>query len=174
MVKGTESRLLGGEGAAWTEMTATFRELEWKTWPRMCVVAEIFWRNEPVKDRKADAFMARLAAHRERLVARGVNAAPLGPLEPETVEVGQGVRVPWDGRTCVVLTETITAKTEGIATVLDASLKPGTFVLKSNWRSVEISHADAAALAKALALLNRIARPVSPGIKAIPTISGVF
>jgi len=170
MADGTQRRLLGGEGAAWTEVTATIGELEWKTWPRLGAVAEVFWRNEPVKERKPDVFLKRLAAHRERLVAMGVNAAPVGPLVPPYVEVFPGVKVGWGGGTCPVLCETITAKTDGIEAKADASLKPGTFAISGDWRTTKVVYADEAALTLALDVLNRIALPREPGVKAIPQI----
>jgi len=174
MPEAIRSHLLGGEGAAWTEVTASLKELEWKSWPRMSVLAEVFWRNEPPKDRKPDAFMVRLAAHRERLVAQGVNAAPLGPNVPRYVEVAEGVKVLWGGGTCPLLCETVTAKTPGIATELVSSLGAGAYDISSDWRTITVRYGDDAALAAAMKMLDRIALPREAGVKAIPQITYSF
>jgi len=164
------ARILGGEGAAWTEVTACRKELEWKTWPRMGVVAEVFWHYEPVTARRPDDFLARLAAHRERLVAMGVNAAPLGPLEPEYIEIKPGVKIPWGGSTSPVLCEKITAAVSGVVAKRNAQLAPGAYKVAIDWRTIAIEHADDAALAEVLAILNRVAKPLEPGVLAVPAI----
>ena len=68
-------RVLGGQGNNWTEYTFDRRELEWKMWPRMMALAEVFWLGEskpPFED-----FRRRAAVHRDRLIKSGVNCAPL-------------------------------------------------------------------------------------------------
>jgi N-acetyl-beta-hexosaminidase len=74
-------RVLGGQCANWTEQTRTPEELEWKIWPRACALAEALW-TAPA-DRDFAAFRKRLAVHRGRLLAAGVNAAGLDGMENE-------------------------------------------------------------------------------------------
>ena len=74
-------RVLGGQCCNWTEETRSPAELEWKTWPRACAIAEALWTAPTNRD--FAAFKARLAAHRARLLAAGVNAAGLDGTENE-------------------------------------------------------------------------------------------
>ena len=71
-------RVLGGEGCNWTETTPVREILEWKMWPRACALAECLWCGAGRKPSYED-FLRRLEVHRARLVADGVNAAPLPP-----------------------------------------------------------------------------------------------
>ena len=67
--------VLGGQGNNWTEYTLDLGELEWKMWPRMMALAEVFWLGE-AKPGYAD-FRRRALRQRELLVGAGVNCAPL-------------------------------------------------------------------------------------------------
>ena len=67
--------ILGGQGSCWSESTWNRFDLEWKTWPRMCALAEVFWTGS--KRPGFDDFKARMKTHRARLVAAHVNCAPL-------------------------------------------------------------------------------------------------
>ena len=67
--------VLGAQCNNWTEMTCTGAELEWKLWPRAAALAEVLWSYPEKRD--FAAFSARLVPLRERLVAEGVNAAPV-------------------------------------------------------------------------------------------------
>ena len=69
------SRIIGGQASCWSESTFNVFDLEWKTWPRACAIAEVLWTN-PVK-RDFAAFRGRLSVHRRRLVEQGVNCAPV-------------------------------------------------------------------------------------------------
>ena len=71
-------RILGGECCNWTETTPTREILDWKMWPRACAIAECVWCGAGRKPAYAD-FLRRLEIHRARLVAAGVNAAPIPP-----------------------------------------------------------------------------------------------
>lgn len=69
------ARILGGQGNNWSEYTWNEYDLEWKMWPRTCAIAEAVWTG----DRKpgfAD-FKARMERHRRRMLANGVNCAPV-------------------------------------------------------------------------------------------------
>jgi hexosaminidase len=55
--------------------------LEWKLWPRGCALAECLWCG-PARKPSYEDFLRRLEVHRARLVADGVNAAPLPPPQP--------------------------------------------------------------------------------------------
>ena len=67
-------RILGGQGNCWTEYTINRFDLEWKTWPRACAIAEVLWSGPERRD--WDGFRRRLAVHRRRLVKSGLNCAP--------------------------------------------------------------------------------------------------
>lgn len=67
--------ILGGQGNNWSEYTWNEYDLEWKMWPRMCALAEVFWLGE-AKPGYAD-FKARMQTHRKRLIAQNVNCAPI-------------------------------------------------------------------------------------------------
>ena len=69
------AHILGGQGSCWSESTWNRFDLEWKTWPRMCALAEVFWTGS--KRPGFDDFKARMKTHRARLVAAHVNCAPL-------------------------------------------------------------------------------------------------
>ena len=69
------SHLLGGQACVWGESTFTVFDLEWKTWPRACALAEVLWTNPEKRD--FAAFRKRLSDHRRRLIERGVNCAPM-------------------------------------------------------------------------------------------------
>ena len=66
------ARVLGIEACVWTEFIATERYLEFMTYPRMLVLAEIAWRPKGPRDEKE--FNDRLEPHIEALRAKGINA----------------------------------------------------------------------------------------------------
>lgn len=69
------SRILGGQGSCRSEYTWNKFDLEWKTWPRACALAEVFWSGA---DKPSfDDFLGRMRVHRKRLIRQGVNCAPL-------------------------------------------------------------------------------------------------
>ena len=70
-----QAHVLGAQGNNWTEMTCTGSELEWKLWPRAAALAEVLW-SYPSRRDFAD-FTKRAESCRARLVASGVNAAPV-------------------------------------------------------------------------------------------------
>ena len=67
--------VLGGQCNNWSEVTFGRFDLEWKMWPRTCALAEALWTADPKRDYLD--FLSRMRVHRKRLVAQGVNAAPL-------------------------------------------------------------------------------------------------
>ena len=69
------AHILGGQGNNWSEYTWNEYDLEWKMWPRTCAIAEAVWTGDK-KPGFAD-FKARMAQHRRRLLASGVNCAPI-------------------------------------------------------------------------------------------------
>ena len=69
------SHILGGQGNNWTEYTWNEYDLEWKAWPRMLALSEVFWLGE---DKPGyEDFSRRVRVHRSELVAHGVNCAPV-------------------------------------------------------------------------------------------------
>ena len=73
--EGRRGRILGGQCCNWSEYTCNETELQWKMWPRACATAEVFW--SPAERRDLPDFLKRMAVHRRRLIAAGVNCAPL-------------------------------------------------------------------------------------------------
>ena len=69
------SHVLGGQSNCWGEYIWNWIDLEWKMWPRAAATAEVLWTG-PARREFAD-FEERMAVHRKRLVAMGVNCAPL-------------------------------------------------------------------------------------------------
>ena len=69
-------RIVGGQMCCWSEFTWNVFDLDWKTWPRGCALAESFWTG--ADGREFGDFLRRMKEHRRRLVASGVNCAPLG------------------------------------------------------------------------------------------------
>jgi hexosaminidase len=67
-----EAHVLGIEACVWTEFISTERYLEFMTFPRLLVLAEIAWRPKGPRDDKE--FNDRLAPHIEALRAKGINA----------------------------------------------------------------------------------------------------
>lgn len=67
--------ILGGQCNNWSEYTWNEYDLDWKMWPRTCALAEVLWTGE--KRPGFDDFKRRMATHRRRLIAQGVNCAPL-------------------------------------------------------------------------------------------------
>ncbi len=73
--EGLKAHVLGGQGNNWSEYTWSKFDLEWKMWPRGCALAEVFWSGDGKPG--YDDFLRRMRVHRARLVAQGVNCAPL-------------------------------------------------------------------------------------------------
>jgi len=70
-----QAHILGGQGNNWSEYTWNAYDLEWKMWPRMCALAEVFWLGE--KKPGYGDFERRMQQHRKELIREGVNCAPL-------------------------------------------------------------------------------------------------
>ena len=69
-----ESRILGAQGNLWTEYVASFKHVEYMSFPRMCALAEVVW--SPKDERNWDDFSRRLQIHLRRLDELGVNYRP--------------------------------------------------------------------------------------------------
>ena len=78
--------ILGGQASLWGECIWNVFDLEWKTWPRTCALAEVLWSDPAQRD--FASFMKRMRIHRRRLVSGGVNCAPLGDGDGHLEEEG--------------------------------------------------------------------------------------
>ena len=67
--------IFGGQGNNWAEYTWNEYDLDWKMWPRTCALAEALWTAPSRRD--FPNFLKRMETHRKRLIAAGVNCAPL-------------------------------------------------------------------------------------------------
>lgn len=67
--------VIGGQACVWGESVFNVFDFEWKAWPRACAISEVLWLGN-AKPGYAD-FLKRMKEHRSRLVAQGVNCAPL-------------------------------------------------------------------------------------------------
>ena len=76
MSDAAKSNVIGAECCMWSECTWNIYDLEWKLFPRMCAFAETLWSAPPEPRDFAD-FERRMEPHRKRLIAKGVNCAPL-------------------------------------------------------------------------------------------------
>ena len=65
--------ILGGQGNIWSECIPNFRRVEYMTWPRALVLAEILW--SPKSDRNWDQFVPRMEAQFPRFDQAEVNYA---------------------------------------------------------------------------------------------------
>ncbi|KAJ1520517.1 hypothetical protein ONE63_003640 [Megalurothrips usitatus] len=74
---GTPGVVLGGEAALWGELTDA-ANLDAKLWPRAAALAERLW-SDPAESSTAPGVEARFLAHRQRLLALGVNAEAVSP-----------------------------------------------------------------------------------------------
>ena len=76
MTEAAKGRVLGAECCMWSECTWNEYDLAFKLWPRACAFAEAVWTS-PAAPRDFADFTRRMAIHRKRLIADGVNCAPL-------------------------------------------------------------------------------------------------
>ena len=76
MTDEAKRRVLGAECCMWSECVWNEYDLAFKLWPRACAFAEAVW-TAPARPRDYDGFKRRMAVHRRRLIAAGVNCAPL-------------------------------------------------------------------------------------------------
>ena len=70
------ANVIGGQCCNWTLYTLTYRDLEWKMWPRAFATAEILWTYPDPAKRDFAEFAARAAEHRRRLIREHINCAP--------------------------------------------------------------------------------------------------
>ena len=70
-------KVVGGQCNNWGEFTYDGKDLEWKLWPRGLALAEVLWTYPDPQKRDFAEFERRAATHRDAMVKRGVNAAPV-------------------------------------------------------------------------------------------------
>jgi hexosaminidase len=72
-------RVAGAQGNAWSEAMETPQRLDYQVFPRLAALAEVTWSDLPAPDeRDVAGFEARMAGHRARLDALGVDHRPPG------------------------------------------------------------------------------------------------
>jgi hexosaminidase len=76
MTDAAKKHVLGAECCMWSECVWNEYDLAFKLWPRACAFAEAVW-TAPAAPRDFEDFKRRMAIHRKRLIAVGVNCAPL-------------------------------------------------------------------------------------------------
>ena len=76
MTDAAKRHVLGAECCMWSECVWNEYDLAFKLWPRACAFAEAVW-TAPAAPRDFSDFMRRMVIHRTRLIAVGVNCAPL-------------------------------------------------------------------------------------------------
>ena len=76
MTEAAKDHVLGAECCMWSECVWNEYDLAFKLWPRACAFAEAVWA-APTAPRDFTDFTRRMAIHRKRLIAAGVNCAPL-------------------------------------------------------------------------------------------------
>ena len=69
--------VLGGQCCMWGEYIWNRFDLGWRMWPRAFAMSEILWTAPAVEKRDFNEFSRRAAVHRKRIIALGVNCAPL-------------------------------------------------------------------------------------------------
>ena len=80
-------QIVGGETTMWAECVDSIN-FDAVVWPRAAAAAEKLWSPANATRRATADVVVRLAEHRCRLVARGVNAAPLNDAQKK-IEAGQ-------------------------------------------------------------------------------------
>ena len=76
MTETARKHVLGAECCMWSECVWNEYDLAFKLWPRACAFAEAVWTAD-ARPRDFADFARRMAIHRKRLIAAGVNCAPL-------------------------------------------------------------------------------------------------
>lgn len=76
MTPEARGNVIGAECCMWSECTWNLYDLEYKLYPRFCAFAEAVW-TAPATPRDFADFERRMAVHRRRLIAAGINCAPL-------------------------------------------------------------------------------------------------
>ena len=75
--------MLGVQACLWTEFITSHDRADYKTWPRLCALAEVGWT--PQSRRSFTEFMDRLGpAHLERLGLLGVAYRVPDPVKEQT------------------------------------------------------------------------------------------
>jgi len=164
------AHVLGLQGCSWTEIVCNERELDWGVHPRLACLAEIGWSYPEKRD--AAALEPRLAAHRERLVKMGINAAPLGPLKPWKPVLEPKPAVLNLKGFVVVFAPQLTE--ESVTWTEDASVPAGGYAAEITAKpyyapgKVIVRHSDAAGKALALKVLKQLATPKDSGVFYMP------
>ena len=70
-----KNHVLGGQCCLWGEYIWNRYDLDWRMWPRALVMTEVLWRYPEM--RNLEEFINRASIHREKLLRRGVNCAPI-------------------------------------------------------------------------------------------------
>jgi hexosaminidase len=69
--------VIGTQANMWTEYAADQREIDYRVFPRLCAFAEVAWSRLPAPGaRDVSGFHGRMATHRDRLTALGVEYRP--------------------------------------------------------------------------------------------------
>jgi hexosaminidase len=63
--------IIGMQGNTWAEYIPSLRNMEFKTYPRLCAVAETDWTPKNLKN--YSSFTSRLVTHKQRLTQMGIN-----------------------------------------------------------------------------------------------------
>ena len=170
--------ILGGQGNLWTELVCDWAGAEWRTWPRLAAIADVL-ANGPEKD--AAAFAARLEKTRTKLKARGVNAAPIGPLFKERPDLEPGSRytvfrpdfaklLPTElsvASLCFDWNDGADAFRKVYARK-DTSIPSGGYRLDLDWCRIEAEASDAAGFTNAVRQLRALARMKRGGAMEFP------
>jgi hexosaminidase len=80
LTESQQKQILGAEAALWSEQSDS-TNVDQMLWPRLAALGELVWSGNSYSNgtSRASEFRDRIFSFRERLVARGVNAVPLGP-----------------------------------------------------------------------------------------------
>ena len=165
------AHVLGVEGCSWTELVCDQADLDWSVHPRLAVLAEIAWANPA--DRLAERLLPRLSAHRERLVAMGIGAAPTGPLRSSVPKLDPPP-VEYEGRGFVMVFKPALAESDVIWKT-DESVPAGEYALEVRQGArydaqgeVVVRCRDAAGRGKAWNALRQLQRPKRNGVIHLP------
>lgn len=162
-------RVLGGQGNVWTEITADQRELEWKTYTRLAVLAEVLNRHTELP-RDWQTFRPTLERRIAALKAKGVNMAPTGPLRKAEIVFPGGRKVKWGGGVCPILASKLTRNSDGVQVKVDMTLKTGEWKLSVDWRTARVIVSDDASVDRVLEAIESVSFKYEPGVICIPIV----
>jgi len=163
MTAAAKPHVLGAECCMWSECTWNRYDLDYKLWPRACAFAETVW-TAPAQPRRFADFESRVTVHRDRLLKRRVNCAPVrsagaaASAKPATAPalVPAPQEQTWRSGTFSTPGKKVTENLARFAP--SATLPPEGYRIEITREGIGVESADAAGAAHAMATLRQLAQ----------------